>query len=436
MLDEPTIGLSHREITKAISAIQTLKEMGNTVIVVEHNEEFIKASDWVVEIGPHAGEFGGEVIFNGPYDEFLKSKTLTSQYITGKKKVNVNFEHKPSNKSIHIKKASKYNLKSIDVDLRLGSFTVLTGPSGAGKTTLMYTTLYRFLNEKEKFIQSYIRLELLKKGRDWDKILTAPVVNKEEYEHYKQLATQEFYKDLGVDTIVGHEEVKNLIYVDQSSIGKTPRSCPATFIGVFDKIRNLYAGSKQAKYLGFNTGNFSFNSSKGACPGCKGYGYKKVELQFLPDTYVPCDLCKGKRYKSEVLDIHRHGKNISEILNMYVDEAREFFEDIGHIHEELDLMVDIGLGYLRMGQPAHTLSGGESQRLKLVKHLLKSYRGHTAYFLDEPTVGLHFADIEKLLKVLKKFLDNGDTIFMIEHDHNILEFADDVIELDDGKVKK
>ena len=313
-------------------------------------------------------------MFNGPYDEFIKSHTLTAQYITEKKKVKVNFEHTPSNNFLHVKKASKYNLDNLDVSIRLGSFTVITGPSGAGKTTLMYNTIHRFLKEKEKFIQSYIRLELLKKWWDWNKILTAPVVNKDEYDNYKNLATQEFYKDLAVDTIRGHEEIKNLIYVDQTSIGKTPRSCPATFIGVFDKIRALYAGSKQSKYLGFTTGHFSFNSSKGACPACKGYGYKKVKLQFLPDTYIPCDLCKGKRYKSEILDIQRHGKNISQILNMYIDEAQDFFKEIGHIHEELDLMVDIGLGYLKMGQPAHTLSGGESQRIKLVKHLLKSYK--------------------------------------------------------------
>lgn len=290
------------------------------------------------------------------------------------------------------------------------------------------------MNEKEKFVQSYIRLQLLKKGLSWEEILAAPVMRAEEYQHFENMALEEFYLDIGVQDIKGHELIKNTIYVDQSSIGKTPRSCPATFINVFDKIRLLYAGTSDAKYLGFNNSHFSFNSNKGACPGCNGYGYKKIELQFLPDTYVPCELCQGKRYKPEVLAIKWKGKSISDILSMYVDEAYVFFKEIDSIREELELLVEIGLGYLKMGQPAHTLSGGESQRLKLIKHLLKEYRGNTVYFLDEPTVGLHPADIEKLLKVLKRFLDKGDTILMIEHDQDILQFADHIIRLDHGNL--
>ncbi|MBB1543430.1 MAG: excinuclease ABC subunit UvrA [candidate division SR1 bacterium] len=436
VLDEPTIGLDSGEIKKAITAIKRLQAMGNTIVVVEHNEEFIKASDWIVEIGPGAGDFGGELVFNGSYEDFLKSKTLTADFITGKRKVCVDFSHRPTNKRVEIRNARKFNLKNINVKLNLGSFTVITGGSGAGKTTLMYTTLYRFLNERQKFVQSYIRLQLLKKGLSWEEILAAPVMRAEEYHHFENLALQEFYEDLGVDTIKGEEWIKNTIYVDQSSIGKTPRSCPATFVNVFDKIRLLYAGTSDAKYLGFNNSHFSFNSDKGACPACSGYGYKKIELQFLPDTYVPCDLCHGKRYKPEILAITWRGKTISQILDMYIEEALEFFSEIDHIKEELELMVEIGLGYLKMGQPAHTLSGGESQRLKLVKHLLKEYRGNTVYFLDEPTVGLHPADIEKLLKVLKRFLDKGDTILMIEHDEDILQFADHVIRLDNGKLVK
>ena len=436
VLDEPTIGLDSWEIKKAITAIKRLQAMGNTIVVVEHNEEFIKASDWIVEIGPGAGDFGGELVFNGSYEDFLKSKTLTADFITGKRKVCVDFSHRPTNKRVEIRNARKYNLKNINVKLNLGSFTVITGGSGAGKTTLMYTTLYRFLNERQKFVQSYIRLQLLKKGLSWEEILAAPVMRAEEYHHFENLALQEFYEDLGVDTIKGEEWIKNTIYVDQSSIGKTPRSCPATFVNVFDKIRLLYAGTSDAKYLGFNNSHFSFNSDKGACPACSGYGYKKIELQFLPDTYVPCDLCHGKRYKPEILAITWRWKTISQILDMYIEEALEFFSEIDHIKEELELMVEIGLGYLKMGQPAHTLSGGESQRLKLVKHLLKEYRGNTVYFLDEPTVWLHPADIEKLLKVLKRFLDKGDTILMIEHDEDILQFADHVIRLDNGKLVK
>lgn len=436
VLDEPTIGLDIREINRAIVAIKKLREMGNTIVVVEHNEEFIKASDRVVEIGPGAWDFWGEVMFNGPYDEFLKSNTLTAQYILGKKKVTANFEHTPSNNYIKIKKASKYNLQGIDVQIRLWTFTIITWPSGAGKTTLMYTTLFRFLNEKQKFIQSFIRLALLKQWWNRTDILAAPVMNKEKYEHFENLAMQEFHKDLAVETIIGHEEIKNTIYVDQTSIGKTPRSCPATFIGTFDSIRQLFAGTTESKYLWFNASYYSFNSNKWACPACDGYGYKKVELQFLPDTYIPCELCNGKRYKTEILWIKWRGKSIDEVLHMYVKDALEFFAEIDHIRDDLQLMVDIGLGYLRMGQPAHTLSWGESQRLKLVKHLLKSYKWHTMYFLDEPTVGLHAEDIVKLMRVIKEFLDKWDTILMIEHDRNILKFADDVITLDNGKIIK
>ena len=436
VLDEPTIGLDTWEIKKAIVSINKLKEMGNTIIVVEHNEEFIRASDRIVEIWPWAWDFGWELIFNGSYEEFTKTRTLTSDFITWKRKVSIDFSHTPSKKRVDIRKASKFNLKNIDVKFNLWSFTVITWPSGAGKTTLMYTTLFRFLNDRQKFVQSYIRLQLLKKGLTWEEILAAPVMRAEEYTHFENLALQEFYQDIWVERVTGQEEIKNTIYVDQSSIGKTPRSCPATFVNVFDKIRLLYAGTSDAKYLGFNNSHFSFNSDKGACPACNGYGYKKIELQFLPDTYVPCELCQGKRYKPEILWITWRGKTISQILDMYIDEALDFFSEMDHIKQELELMVEIGLGYLKMGQPAHTLSGGESQRLKLVKHLLKEYRWNTVYFLDEPTVGLHPADIEKLLKVIKRFLEKGDTILMIEHDEDILQFADHIIRLDNGQLVK
>ena len=436
VLDEPTIGLYTWEIKKAIVSINKLKEMGNTIIVVEHNEEFIRASDRIVEIWPWAWDFGWELIFNGSYEEFTKTRTLTSDFITWKRKVSIDFSHTPSKKRVDIRKASKFNLKNIDVKFNLWSFTVITWPSGAGKTTLMYTTLFRFLNDRQKFVQSYIRLQLLKKGLTWEEILAAPVMRAEEYAHFENLALQEFYQDIWVERVTGQEEIKNTIYVDQSSIGKTPRSCPATFVNVFDKIRLLYAGTSDAKYLGFNNSHFSFNSDKGACPACNGYGYKKIELQFLPDTYVPCELCQGKRYKPEILWITWRGKTISQVLDMYIDEALDFFSEMDHIKQELELMVEIGLGYLKMGQPAHTLSGGESQRLKLVKHLLKEYRWNTVYFLDEPTVGLHPADIEKLLKVIKRFLEKGDTILMIEHDEDILQFADHIIRLDNGQLVK
>lgn len=434
VLDEPTIGLDTWEIQKTIKSIQKLKAMWNTIVVVEHNEEFIKASDWIVEIWPWAWDFWWELVFNWSYEDFLKAKTLTSDYITWKKKVKVDFEHTPSHNRVKIKHAHKYNLKDIDVDLNLWSFTVITWPSWAGKTTLMYTTLFRFLNDRQKFVQSYIRLQLLKKGLSWEDILAAPVMRAEEYAHFENLALQEFYEDIWVRTIQWAEQIKNTIYVDQSSIWKTPRSCPATFVNVFDKIRMLYAGTTESKYLWFNASHFSFNSDKWACPACNWYGYKKIELQFLPDTYVPCELCHWSRYKPEILSITWRWKTISEVLDMYIYEALDFFHELDHIKEELELMVEIWLWYLKMWQPAHTLSWWESQRLKLVKHLLKEYKGNTVYFLDEPTVWLHPEDIQRLLKVLKRFLDKWDTILMIEHDQDILQFADHVIRLDNGRI--
>lgn len=436
VLDEPTIWLDDVEITRTINAINSLKDMWNTIVVVEHNEEFIRTADWIVEIWPGAWDFWWKLLFNGPYEKFLQSDTLTAQYLTGKKKITVDFAHDPSDRRLKIKKASQNNLQDIDVNIQLWAFTIITGPSGAGKTTLMYSTLYSFFEEKEKYIQWYIRLQLLKQWLSWNEIISSPVMKREEYERLSNIALQEFYKSIWVETILWFETIDNVVYVDQSSIGKTPRSCPATFIGVFDNIRKLFAWVNEAKFLWFTEWYFSFNSAKWACPACDWYGYKKVELQFLPDTYVPCDLCHGNRYKSEILSINRKGYNIAQILNMYVYEALEVFKDLDFIAEELQLMCDIGLGYLKMWQPAHTLSGGESQRIKLVKHLLKQYRGHSMYFLDEPTVGLHPSDIEKLLLVLKSFLDRGDTILMIEHDKELLEFADNIVRLKQGKVER
>ncbi len=434
VLDEPTIGLDDAEIQRMILAIRQLQQMGNSIVVVEHHAAFIAACDWVIEVWPWAGDFGGRITFEGSIDNFLASTALTADYLTGRKTVDVDFEHNPQQTMVSIKKASKYNLQGIDVSIPLGGFTIITWSSGAGKTTLMYTTLYRFLHEREKFVQSYIRLELLKKGMSRQEIISAPVMKREEYQHFANVATQYFFKDLAVETILWYEHIDNIVYVDQSSIGKTPRSCPATFIGVFDDIRQLFAGVADAKYLWFNAGHFSFNSWQWACPECKWYGYKKIELQFLPDTYVPCDMCHGRRYKPEVLEIKRRDHTIGQVLDMYIKDALVFFEEMSHIHEQLTLLCEIGLGYLTMGQPAHTLSWWESQRLKLVKHLIKSFKWHTMYFLDEPTVGLHPVDIERLLKVLKRFLNNWDSVIMIEHDQDLLRFADKVIRLHDGKL--
>lgn len=436
VLDEPTIWLDIAEIEKVIVAVRQLQKMWNTIVVVEHNEDFIKASDWIAEIGPWAWDFWWEVLYNWPFSSFLDQKTLTAEYVSGRKKVKASFTHKPMKEAIEIIGASQNNLQAISVKIQLWSFTIITWWSGAGKTTLMYHTLFKFLSEKQQFVQSFVRLHLLKKWLSWQDIIKNPVLQRTEYEQLEKQAVEAFYEHLKVQKITWTEHIENVQYVDQSSIWKTPRSCPATFIGVFDDLRKLYAGVTEAKMLWFTAWHFSFNSGKWACPECNGYWTKLIELQFLPDTYIDCELCRGKRYKPEILDIKRHGKSISELLNMYVMDALDFFHDIWFIREKLQLMVDIGLWYLRMGQPAHTLSWGESQRLKLVKHLLKQYKWHTVYFLDEPTVWLHPNDIERLLNVLKKFLDNWDTVLMIEHEKNLLQFADKVIRLEEGKVVK
>lgn len=434
VLDEPTIGLDEVEIRKVIRAIETLKDMGNTIVVVEHNEEFIIASDRITEIGPWSGDFGGKVIFNGNYEDFLKSDCLTAQYIRGEKKVEIQFDHKLKDHFLTIRWAHKHNLDIPKIDINLGSFTIITGPSGAGKTTLLHHSLFRFLDERSTYVQWFVRMHMLKKWLNRSDIVWWQLIKKHEFESVEEEAMTAFYKELELDSIHGRENVQNVMYVDQSSIGKTPRSCPATFIWIFDNIRRIFAGTHEAKMLWLKDWHFSFNSDKWACTECDGYGEKKIELQFLPDTYVPCTLCKWHRYKSEVLGIKWNGKTIADILEMYVHEAYAFFNEIWFIQDELKLMCDIGLWYLKMGQPAQTLSWGESQRLKLVRHLLKQYRGHTIYFLDEPTVGLHPEDIQKLLLVLKQFLDRGDTILMIEHDQSLLQFADHVIELKNGKV--
>lgn len=436
VLDEPTIGLDEKEIKKIIESIKKLKEIWNTIIVVEHNEDFIRSSERIVEIGPWAWDFGWEVMFNWEYKDFIKSKTLTAKYITWKKEVLANFTHKPTQRVVQIKKAHKYNLKNIDVNFNLGGFTIITWPSWAWKTTLMYHILFRFLNEKEKYIQSQIRINLLKKWYSWTEIIQAPIIRSQEYEHFENVALQQFYQELWVETIKWFEHISNVIYVDQTGIWKTPRSCPATFIGVFDDMRKIFAWTADSKMIWFTSWHFSFNSGRWACPECNWYWYKKVELQFLPDTYVHCELCHGTRYKPEILWVYWRGKNISQVLDMYVEDALELFSEIGFIRQQLQLMVDIWLWYLKLGQPAHTLSGGESQRLKLVKHLLKSYKWHTVYFLDEPTVGLHFADIEKLLAVIAKFLDKWDTVLMIEHERNLLKYADKIIRLDEWALVK
>ena len=437
VLDEPTIGLDTEESIKTINAIKELKKLWNTIIVVEHNEDFIKNADYIIEIGPWAWDFGGNVVFSWTIDKFLKANTLTSEYVTWKKEIQAKFEHAPMKKYLEVKKAHKHNLKNIDIKIPLWWFTIITGASWAGKTTILYDTIFKFFKDRESITQAYIRTHLMKKWYSWTEIMSKQLINPSDYAKFeKEALTDFFHNKLEIDTIQWYEDIKNYVYIDQSAIGKNPRSCPSTFIWVWDDIRQLFANTQDAKMYGLNSSYFSFNSSKWACQECKWYGYKKIELQFLPDTYVECELCHGKRFRPEVLNITWNGKTVSDILNMYISSALEFFDAIPVIKEKLQLLEDIGLGYLKMGQPAHTLSGGESQRLKLVKNLLKKYKGHTIYFLDEPTVGLHFVDIEKLLNILWRFLNRQETIVMIEHDKNLLKFADKVIEMKNGEIIK
>ena len=441
VLDEPTIWLDEWESLKTIQAIKKLKDLWNTIIVVEHNEDFIKNADYIIEIWPGAGDFWWEVVFSWNIDKFLKSGTLTAKYVTWKASISAplleELKLAKEQLKISIKKAHKHNLKNIDVDIPLWAFSIITGSSWAGKTTLLYDIVYKFLSEKDTITQAYIRTMLMKQGYSWTEIMNKQLVNPSDYAKYeKEALTKFFHEELEVDTITGYENVKNYVYIDQSAIWKNPRSCPSTFIGVWDDIRELFANTKEAKMYWMTSSYFSFNSTKWACQECKGYGYKKIELQFLPDTYVECELCHGNRFKPEVLNIYWNWKNVADILNMYIEDALDFFADLPHIKEKLQLLVDIWLWYLKMWQPAHTLSGWESQRLKLVKNLLKKYKWHTIYFLDEPTVGLHFVDIEKLLNILWRFLLRWDTIVMIEHDKNLLKFAHKVIKLDNWKLVK
>lgn len=435
VLDEPTIWLDKEEVVEVIRAIKKLKEQWNTIVVVEHNEDFIKEADWIIEVWPWAGDFWWNIVFNGPYEDFLKSDTLTSKYINKKLTVldGINFEKKEIKKYIEINKARKHNLKNIDVKIPLESFVVVTWPSWAWKTTLLYHILYKFLKDKDNWIQSNIRLSLMKEWYSIKDILNIKVVDSLKWKHYENIALQKFFEYLEVESILWWEEVKNIVYVDQSPIWRTPRSCPATFIWVFDDIRNIFSMTQEAKLLWFTPSFFSFNQ-KWACSRCQWHWYEKIQLHFLPDTYVICPLCNWKRYKKEILQVKYKWKSIADILEMYIEDVYEFFKDISFIAEKLKLLVDIWLWYLKFWQPAHTLSWWESQRLKLVKYLIKSFKWHTIYFLDEPSVWLHFEDIRKLIKILLKFRERWDTILMIEHDKSFIEIADYVIYLKDWKI--
>jgi excinuclease ABC subunit A len=392
VLDEPTIGLHQRDNAKLIDTLKKLRDLDNTLLVVEHDEEVIRNADWIIDIGPGAGIHGGEITAYGPLENILNNKnSVTGAFLRGEQRVSYpKQEMKIPQGWLTIYGAQENNLKSIDVQFPTGCMTVVTGVSGSGKSTLVNDILF-------KALAGHIYGSKEKPGK------------------HRNLSGLEY-----IDKVIG---------IDQSPIGRTPRSNPATYVNAFTPIRELFAKTSQAKEMGYKPGRFSFNVSQGRCEACQGGGVRKIEMQFLPDVYVTCDECKGKRYNSETLSVTYRGKTISDILNMTVDEALEFFENISIIEKKLRTLKDVGLGYIRLGQPATTLSGGEAQRIKLAAELSKRDTGKTVYILDEPTTGLHFADVSKLLHVLKRLEDLGNTIIVIEHNLDVIISADWIIDL-------
>ncbi len=392
ILDEPSIGLHQRDNDKLLGTLRELRDIGNTLIVVEHDEDTIRSADYVVDIGPGAGVHGGEVVYSGSVDGLLKcKKSITGQYLSGKKKIEVPAERRKGNgKSLVIKNASENNLKNIDVEIPLGEFVCVTGVSGSGKSSLINEILYKKLANE---------LNNAKKA-----------VGK-------------------VDGIDGIENLDKVINIDQSPIGRTPRSNPATYTGVFNDIRELFASTQDAKIRGYSASRFSFNVKGGRCEACQGDGIIKIEMNFFPDVYVPCDVCKGAKYNRETLEVHYKGKTISDVLEMTVEEGMEFFKNQSKIHRKLKTLYDVGLGYIKIGQPATTLSGGEAQRVKLSTELSKIATGRTIYILDEPTTGLHTADVHGLINVLQRLVDKGNTVVVIEHNLDVIKVSDHIIDL-------
>ncbi len=392
ILDEPSIGLHARDNAKLLETLKHLRDLGNTLIVIEHDEETMREADYIVDIGPRAGVHGGEIVGQGIFADFLQSKnSLTAQYLRGDKVVPIpEVRRKAKKKFLQIKGACENNLKNVSVDIPLGVLTCVTGVSGSGKSTLVEDILYKALSRK-------IQRSLEKPGR---------------------------HKE-----ILGTEFLNKVIMIDQSPIGRTPRSNPATYTGVFTLIRDLFARTKEAKIRGYAPGRFSFNVSGGRCEVCKGDGFLKVEMQFLPDVYVPCDVCGGGRYNKETLKIKFQGKNIAEVLDMTVEEAAKFFEEYPNIADKLKTLNEVGLGYIKLGQSATTLSGGEAQRIKLAAELSRPATGKTLYILDEPTTGLHFEDINSLLDVLNRLIEKGNSVVVIEHNMDVIKTADYIIDL-------
>lgn len=393
ILDEPSIGLHQRDNHRLIEALKGLRDLGNTVIVVEHDEDMIREADFIVDIGPGAGIHGGEIVAAGTLEDILNQPdSITGQYLSGQKQIKVpQKRRKPNGKYLEIKGAAEHNLKKIDVKIPLGLFVCVTGVSGSGKSTLVNDILYPVAAARLN------RASTLQAG---------------------------VYRE-----ILGFEHLDKVVNIDQSPIGRTPRSNPATYTGVFDPIRELFAQTPEAKLRGYQMGRFSFNVKGGRCEACSGDGIIKIEMHFLPDVYVPCEVCKGKRYNRETLEIKYKGKDISEILDMTVEEALEFFYNFPKIRRKLQTLHDVGLDYIRLGQPATTLSGGEAQRVKLATELSRRSNGKTLYILDEPTTGLHFADTHKLLDILQRLVDAGDTVLVIEHNLDVIKSADYLIDL-------
>ena len=391
ILDEPSIGLHQRDNDKLIRTLKNLRDLGNTLIVVEHDEDTMLAADYIVDIGPKAGEYGGEVVATGTAKQIMKNKkSITGAYLSGKIKIPVPEVRREPTGFLKVIGAQENNLKNIDVEIPLGIFTCVTGVSGSGKSSLVNQILYKRL------------------AKELNRAKTKPGLHKD---------------------IEGFDQLDKIIAIDQSPIGRTPRSNPATYTGVFDQIRDLFAMTKDAKAKGYNKGRFSFNKKGGRCEACAGDGIIKIEMHFLPDVYVPCEVCHGKRYNRETLEVKYKGKSIYDVLNMTVEEACDFFSNIPSISRKMETLRDVGLGYIRLGQPSTELSGGEAQRIKLAAELSKRSTGKTIYILDEPTTGLHFSDVHKLVDILARLTEGGNTVIVIEHNLEVIKTADYIIDM-------
>ena len=392
ILDEPSIGLHQRDNDKLLRTLKHLRDLGNTLIVVEHDEDTMLEADWIVDIGPGAGEHGGRLVAEGTAEDIMQiPESVTGQYLSGKVRIPVPEERKVPTGFLHVKGAAENNLKHIDADIPLGVMTCVTGVSGSGKSSLINEIVYK------KLARELNRARTVRPGKH--------------------------------DGIEGMEQLDKVISIDQSPIGRTPRSNPATYTGVFDMIRELFASSKDAKERGYKKGRFSFNVKGGRCEACAGDGIVKIEMHFLPDIYVPCEVCHGKRYNRETLEVHYKGKNIYEVLDMTVEEALSFFDSVPSVRRKLQTLYDVGLSYIKLGQPSTTLSGGEAQRIKLATELSRHSTGKTIYILDEPTTGLHFADVHKLTEILRRLTEGGNTVIVIEHNLDVIKTADYIIDM-------